>query len=85
MRFPAQLPHHGFDGKRKFALRAELGTFLFLPIYWVNQIHSTVGTTHQIMVNVCATIAAFGFIVSKWRSEAGGHEEIVSNCYEKLS
>src|SRR5258706_1915573 len=80
----AKLPHHGFNGKRKFTLRSKLGTFLLSFIRLI-QIYSAIGTLHQIVINVRATIATFDFIIRRGRGEAGGHERIVSqtNSYEK--
>src|SRR5258706_8215454 len=90
----AKLPHHGFDREREFALLSKLGTFLFSLIRF-NQIHPAIGTLHQIVINVCAAITTFDFIVSGWWGEAGGHERIVSqtigyerqdrHCEEKLT
>jgi len=74
MRLPAQLPQYGFDHEREFALRAELGTFFFfLGIYRVSQIHTAIGTLHQIVINIRAAIATFDFIFFGPRSggEAG--------------
>src|SRR5258706_16282438 len=84
MRLAAKLPHQGFDGEREFALLSRLGTFLFSLIR-LNQIHAAIGTLHQIVINVCAAITTFDFIISGWRGEASGHERIVSqtNSYEK--
>jgi hypothetical protein len=76
MWLPTYLPHYGLNRKREFALRAKLGTFLWLGVYWVNQIYSTVGTLQQPLINVRTAIAAFDFIVFGWRGEAGGHVNI---------
>jgi hypothetical protein len=62
MRFSAYLPHHRFDGESEPALRAELGTFLFRFVRFI-QVDSAIGTTYQVVVDVCAAITAFGFIV----------------------
>ena len=78
MRLPAQLPHQRLDRQRELALRAKLGTLLFRLIGFI-QIHSAIGTFHQIVINVRAAIAAFDFIIFGWGSEAGGHEEISSS------
>jgi hypothetical protein len=77
MRFPAYLPQNGFEGKREFALWAEFGTFL-LCIVRLIQIDPAVGATYQVMINVCAAIAAFDFIVCRGRGNTGGHRKIVS-------
>ena len=71
MRLPEYLPHDGFHGQRKLALRSKLGTFLVLSVHWVNQLHSTIGTRQQTKVNIRAAIAAFGIIIFGSESEAG--------------
>src|SRR5258705_13392669 len=77
MRFPAYLPQNRFDGERELTLRAELGTLIFCLVRLI-QIDPAVGTSYQVMVDVCAAIAALDFIICRGRSNAGRHEKIVS-------
>jgi hypothetical protein len=77
MRFPAYPPQNRFEGERELTLRTELRMFLFC-IMWLIQIDPAVGATHQVMVDVCAAIAALDFIICRGRSNAGRHEKIVS-------
>src|ERR1044071_7398359 len=44
MPFPAQLPHDGLNRKRKPALRAKPGPFLWFGVYWVDEIDTAIGT-----------------------------------------
>lgn len=80
MRFPAYLPHDRFNGESELALRSRGWLLIQIDMgKWINKIHTTIGTLQQPVVNVRAAIAAFGFVISGWRSEAGGHKGIVSN------
>jgi hypothetical protein len=72
MRLPAYLPQNGFKGEGKLTLRAEPGTFLLRVIRLI-QIDPAVGAAHQVMVNICAAIAALDFIIRRGRGKASGH------------
>lgn len=77
VRLSAQLAHERFHFERQLALRLERRALLFRLIRF-DQIHPTVGTLHQVMINVRAAIATFDFVIFGWGSDASGHEEIVS-------
>lgn len=80
MWFFAQLPDHGFQPQGKPALGAARWSLGFLNNgIWIQEIDAAVGTLYQTLIDIGAAIAAFGFIVFGWGSDAGGHESIVSN------
>jgi hypothetical protein len=80
MWFSAYLPDERLDGQSESAFRTDFGRFFwFRKLKGNDKIGTTIRALQQVVINVRAAIAAFGFVVPGWRGNGGWHAGIVSN------
>ena len=74
MRFPADLPQERFNHERELALRSRRRILIQIDLWKrIYQVCAAVRALQQPVINIGAAIAAFGLILSRWGSDAGGH------------
>ena len=83
MRFPAQLADHGFHPQREPAFRSVRRRFILPAIDWIDQVDPAVGAYDQVVINICAAIAAFDLVIFGRGSDAGWQTKLflcISSC-----